>query len=89
MERIANRERFEASSLSGKFMNYLPSAGRLGDEFIRLSDEFKVGAYIVFSYNTPIAWFGSNGWYVVEQKFSPTTSKQQTYVRRAVTLVNA
>lgn len=84
MERIANREPFEASSLSGKYMNYTPGPGRLGDEFMRLSNEFKTGAYIVFSYNTPIAWFGSNGWYVVEQKFSPTTSKTQTYVRRAV-----
>jgi hypothetical protein len=84
MERIQAREPFEASSLSGKYMNYTPGAGRLGDEFIRLSNEFKTGAYIVFSYNTPIAWFGSNGWYVVEQKFSPTTSKQQNYVRRAI-----
>jgi hypothetical protein len=89
MERIANRERFEASSLSGKFMNYTPSAGRLGDEYNRLIADFKTGAYVVFSYATPIAWFGAQGWYVVEQKFSPTTSKQQTYVRRAVTLVNA
>ena len=84
MERIANREPFEASSLSGKFMNYTPSAGRLGDEYNKLIAEFKTGAYVVFSYATPIAWFGANGWYIVEQKFSPTTSKTQTYIRRAL-----
>jgi hypothetical protein len=84
MERIINRQPFEASSLSGKYMNYTPSAGRLGDEYNRLIADFKTGAYVIFSYATPIAWFGANGWYVVEQKFSSTTSKTQTYVRRAI-----
>jgi hypothetical protein len=84
MERIPNREPFEASSLSGKYYNYTPSAGRLGDEYNKLVADFKPGAYVVFSYATPIAWFGSNGWYIVEQKFSPTTSKTQTFIRRAL-----
>ena len=84
MERIQNREPFEASSLSGKYVNYTPSAGRLGAEYDRLISDFKQGAYVVFSYSTPIAWYGANGWYVVQEKFSPTTSKQQTYVRRAI-----
>ena len=84
MERILARQPFEASSLSGKCMNYTPGAGRLGDEYNKLIADFKTGAYVVFSYATPIAWFGANGWYVVEQKFSSTTSKTQTYVRRAI-----
>lgn len=89
MERIANRQAFEASSLSGKYCNYTPGAGRLGAEYEKLTSDFKTGAYVVFSYNTPIAWFGANGWYVVQEKFSPTTSKQQGYVRRAVTVMAA
>lgn len=84
MERIADRQPFEASSLSGKYMNYTPGAGRLGDEYNKLITDFKPGAYVVFSYATPIAWFGANGWYIVEQKFSPTTSKTQTFIRRAL-----
>lgn len=84
MERIANRQAFKAHSLSGRYVNYTPDRGRLGDEYERLLADFKTGAYVVFSYATPIAWFGANGWYAVEQKFSRTTSKTQSYVRRAV-----
>lgn len=84
MERIANRQAFEASSMSGKYYNYTPGPGRLGDEYSRLVEDFKEGAYVVLSYGTPIAWFGASGWYVVNQKFSVTTSKQQNYVRRAI-----
>lgn len=85
MERIANRQPFEASSMSGKYYNYTPGPGRLGEEYARLVEDFKEGAYVVLSYSTPIAWYGANGWYIVEQKFSPTTSKQQNYIRRAFT----
>ena len=83
MERIANREPFEASSLSGKFMNYTPSAGRLGDEYNKLIAEFKTGAYVVFSYSTPIA-YATEKWHTVTEKFSPTTSRHQSIVRKAV-----
>lgn len=84
MQRIANRQSFEASSMWARYCNYTPEAGRLGEEYKRLCDDFREGAYIVFSYSTPIAWFGANGWYVVEEKFSRTTSKQQGYIRRAI-----
>jgi len=40
-------------------------------------------------YSTPIAWYTEgNGWYVVEQKFSSTTSKHQNYVRQAIAEAN-
>mgnify|MGYP006280544417 CR=1 FL=1 len=84
VERIANRQAFEASALSGKYVNYTPGAGRLGAEYERLVADFKPGMYVVYSYVTPIAWYGANGWYIVKEKFSSTTSKQQNYVRRAV-----
>ena len=41
--------------------------------------------YVVLSYSTPIAWHSPKfGWHVVEQKFSTTTSAQQSIVRQAV-----
>lgn len=85
LDRITNRQPFEASSMSARYYNYTPSAGRLNEaEYNRLVADFKEGAYVVLSYSTPIAWYGASGWYVVQQKFSPTTSKQQNYVRRVV-----
>lgn len=33
--------------------------------------------YVVFSYNTPIAWHSAAGWHKVAQRFSVTTSKHQ------------
>lgn len=44
--------------------------------------------YVVRSYATPIAWQRADGsWYVVCQRFSVTTSKQQTTVRVALARV--
>ena len=40
--------------------------------------------YIVYSYATPIAWYGINGWNLPSIKYSPTTSKHQSIVRRAI-----
>jgi len=85
---IASKQEFKASALSGKREEYSPQTGRLDNEEIaRLIDAFDSGngGYVVMSYGTPIAWHTEgNGWYVVEQKFSVTTSKHQNYVRRAV-----
>jgi hypothetical protein len=90
IDRIADRAPFQASAMSGKHYNYTPSTGRLAPaEVARLNADFKPGIYIVFSYATPIAWFGASGWYVATQKFSPTTSKHQNYVRRAVAVRQA
>lgn len=40
--------------------------------------------YVVLSYSTPIAWHTAAGWHVVEQKFSVTTTNQQSAVRAAL-----
>jgi hypothetical protein len=85
---IANRKQFTASALSGGFKVYLPDTGRLNDEEIARINEITRpigGAYFVFSYGTPIAYFTRlQGWYVVSQKFSVTTSKHQNLTRRAI-----
>lgn len=40
--------------------------------------------YVVFSYATPIAWFGPDGWIVPDVKYSQTTSCHQGAVRVSV-----
>ena len=39
---------------------------------------------IVYSYDTPIAWYGAQGWVVPKASYSATTSRHQGIVRRAV-----
>jgi hypothetical protein len=83
MHYIATRQEFKASALSGS--RYSLGAGRLsGAELQKFYDEVNFIEYAVYSYGTPIAWHTLGGWYVVEQKFSVTTSKHQNLVRRAV-----
>lgn len=86
---IATRQAFKASALSGSsYKDYYVSEGRLNREEYAILEQAVRGSewvYVVFSYGTPIAWHIDGGdWYVVEQKFSVTTSKHQNYVRRAI-----
>lgn len=80
------REEFESttSSMRGKRLankHYLYYGdARLNDaEESRLVADLAIGiVYVVFSYDTPIAWVRSDGTeYRVSQKFSQTTSKHQ------------
>ena len=83
---IATRQQFTASALSGGYKVYFDT-GRLNDEEIALLKEVieaEGGAYLVYSYGTPIAYHTARGWYVVSQKFSVTTSKHQNLTRRAI-----
>jgi hypothetical protein len=81
---IATRQEFKASALMGTFAHI--GAGRLEGKELATYQADTVGIdYIVYSYGTPIAWHTLNfGWYIVEQKFSTTTSKHQTYTKRAI-----
>lgn len=85
---IATRQEFKASALKGVNVNkqgLLGAFGRLdAEEFAKFKQEEVNVDYIVYSYDTPIAWHSSNGWYVVAQKFSVTTSKHTNYTRRAI-----
>ena len=82
---ITTRQEFKASALMGTFAHI--GAGRLQGKELATYEADRVGIdFIVYSYGTPIAWHTLNfGWYVVEQKFSVTTSKHQNYTRRAIT----
>jgi hypothetical protein len=89
-ELLANREAFTGNSMSARYHStFCPDSGRLDpEEYARLRDDFAksqelgVPLYVVYSYNTPIAWaLPAKPAYVVEQKFSSTTSRGQNHVR--------
>jgi hypothetical protein len=81
---ITTRQEFRASALEG-LSGRTNSYGRLDTEEVAQYESVKDSIdYVVMSYRTPIAWHSAEGWYVVKQKFSVTTSKHQNYVRRGV-----
>ena len=81
---VINRLDFRASALEG-LDGRTNTYGRLDAEEVAHYEKVKESIdYVVLSYRTPIAWHSSEGWYVVAQKFSVTTSKHQGIVRRAV-----
>jgi hypothetical protein len=81
---IAQRLEFRASALEGKDGGALSSSHRLSQAEANLFINTSEIDYTVYSYNTPIAWHSPKGWHIVEQKFSSTTSRHQSRVRRAV-----
>lgn len=60
-----------------------PHTGRLSREDARQFLEDRPD-YIVWSYNTPIAWHGIRGWVIPDEKYSVTTSGHQNRVRHAL-----
>jgi len=58
-----------------------------------LPEQFVLGTllaarYIVYSYNTPLAWWSEGQWYYASVAYSPTTSKHQHHVRVALAKEN-
>lgn len=76
---IAERRDFDARSLKGKTVvdTRYESKGELSDELI---EQFHAErpSYVVYSYATPIAWYGKNGWTQPSAKYSATTSNHQS-----------
>ena len=84
---IANREEFDGSSVSGRQVgdgdNLIGRTGRMGRDLVEQMRSESPN-YVVHSYGTPIAWHGNKGWTMPDTKYSVTTSKHQSYVRRAI-----
>jgi hypothetical protein len=86
---IANRAEFTGNSMRAEWTTMLPRAAWLNDvEYTALRLDWNTAVdrgekmYVVYSYDTPIAWsIGHEPAYVVDQRFSVTTSKGQGYVR--------
>ncbi len=43
--------------------------------------------YLIYSYDTPVAWHTPAGWHLVSQKFSATTSCHQGQVSRGLATI--
>lgn len=87
---IASRIGFTGNNLYGVLTPFTNATGIHINEMGRLPEVYQDALrsdrpeYIVYSYGTPIAWFGNKGWFIPACKYSVTTSKHQNYVRRAV-----
>lgn len=44
--------------------------------------------FVVWSYGTPIAWHTENGWTMPDRRYSATTSRHQSQVRRGISGAN-
>ena len=86
---LAHREAFSGSSMRAEWSFMKPLYGRLSEseyQTMRLdwkdAQDFQMPLYVVYSYDTPIAWtMEGKPAHIVDQRFSVTTSKQQGYVR--------
>ena len=83
---LRNGEPFTTSgALSGEAYPLIVGGGRLSYDGASRIDR---PLYVVRSYATAIAWQNYDGtWVVPDDEYSPTTSKHQSTVRRALRLV--
>ena len=84
--KIASRDPFQ--SHTGSFSGVSDPSAHSGRLAASDADLFQQDAgvidYTVYSYATPIAWHTPDGWTVLGSRFSPTTSRHQSVVRRAM-----
>lgn len=83
---------FDTGALHGRIRDfYTPTqAGKLPEPWAKVLKNDQPG-YVVFSYETPIAWHvpedgddGGERWVVPKVRYSTTTSRHQTIVRTAL-----
>jgi len=87
-EYIHNRINFKASNLYGYNLPlskdcFQIATGRLNSDLVALLHKDEP-LYIVYSYGTPIAWYGRYGWHTPAVRYSSTTSRHQSIVRKAI-----
>lgn len=82
---VARREPFTGSNLRGGPRGTFTSLGLLP---LHWRDVFYENApdYVVWSYDTPIAWHGRHGWTVPPVKYSQTTIRHKQHVTRHLPL---
>ena len=81
---------FKAASMSGGpasfYVGQLPSRFRAAYE----ATAFHAHQFVVYSYDTPIAWRLSDGsWSVPDTKYSMTTSRHQSHLSHLLGRMNA
>ncbi len=84
---IEARRAFEQAAMSGRTLTHpVFTSGKLPVEYRdALREAVTAGpVYVVFSYETPIAWFaGEAGWTVPAVRYSPTTDGHLRVARAA------
>jgi hypothetical protein len=68
---IRVRKNFSAATISGEGVHTKTKDGL----------EFDMSSYVIYSYRTPIAIFRKGQWYETDERFSQTTSTQQSAIR--------
>ena len=78
---VARREPFTGSNLRGGPRGTVGSFGLLPVGW-RMAYQAEQPDYVVWSYQTPIAWHGERGWVVPPFKYSQTTIRHKQHVTR-------
>ena len=78
---VARREPFTGSNLRGGPRGIFGSFGLLPLHWRETFYDDKPD-YVVWSYDTPIAWHGRRGWVVPPVKYSVTTIRHKQHVTR-------
>lgn len=71
---VEMREPFKTSGALHAERTGYPSMGRLPAEHHASANE---ADYVIYSYGTPIAWHGPDGWMFPDEKYSATTTRHQ------------
>ena len=85
---IQNRINFKASNFYGYNMPlskdcFQIATGRLNSDLVALLHKDEP-LYVIYSYGTPIAWYGRYGWHAPAVRYSSTTSRHQSIVLGAI-----
>jgi hypothetical protein len=60
------------------------SIGKLPQEY---REPVSTADYVVYSWDTPIAWHTQNGWIMPDVRYSVSTSKQQSRIHTALAVI--
>lgn len=74
---IMDREPFKTSGALYAEKDGYVSYGRLDNEYRESASK---ADYVIYSYGTPIAWHGPDGWNFPDEKYSVTTSRHQSKI---------
>lgn len=86
---IRDREVFKIASMSGR--RFVPltlsswDTGRLGEKWVAelLSVNAEHAVYVVYSYQTPIAWYANGQWTHTDERHSNTTMNHRNAIQAA------
>lgn len=85
---IDKREPFKQASMSGRFLTEVKEEhGQLSDVWVPELNHaitYRLPVYVIYSYETPIAWHAAGSWTIPAEHYSHTTTTHQGIVRVAV-----